>query len=618
MKKIIIKDEELAQELPKLNLSVGDKVSIHDKSGIEEKIKKYVGGYPEYICVIECNDGYYCYSRFLYRHLYYEELEKCTNFTLKIKNKIISVNPNSDNETQCFYEIAVKIDNEEVNMCLKPLELENSDILVKKLSEKAFVISSIEKYVFKTYIQKTLQDIDNITSITETELAGYNKILDNEYFVTANKCFNYAQNTNPNINVQLSKKAYLQPIFKTAEDILAGEKNSLSSWLIQSSTAKEIARRILFNLFTMLEKAYNNKIEPFLVLGISFIFVYLNAISRDFEGIPIVVLYGEAASGKTNLLRLIAYSYGLKPNTLHSGMDTPASILKDFNNLSNISMLIDEVENNIVSIRSLIKNVYGQNQRKTYYSKANIKSSIFMNTNHRFLFELEYKNRCIELDFEQENFKPDEAKKFNEYQKYLSVVTAYLIENVPYQDIKTMIENEECSELLKEVSDSRSKRNLAIAVSGLKLLINLVNSEDKFGINQFNERLVDYIKGTQSVYEEDADKFIAVLKELFSTKNCKLILGKDYKILDNGIHLLISKKNKSFEQQFKHKYKSMYEQKPLELKTYSKLLKKYGAEMNNTHYSKEKSTLYGLFLPFDKFDELAYLKPFSTDKEVCF
>ena len=43
-----------------------------------------------------------------------------------------------------------------------------------------------------------------------------------------------------------------------------------------------------------------------------------------------------------------------------------------------------------------------------------------------------------------------------------------------------------------------------------------------------------------------------------------------------------------------------------------------GAEMNNTHYSKEKSTLYGLFLPFDKFDELAYLKPFSTDKDVFF
>ena len=70
-------------------------------------------------------------------------------------------------------------------------------------------------------------------------------------------------------------------------------------------------------------------------------------------------------------------------------------------------MLIDEVENNMVIIRSIIKNVYGQNQRKTYYSKANIKSSIFMNTNHRFLFDMEYKNRCIELDFEQENFKPD-------------------------------------------------------------------------------------------------------------------------------------------------------------------------------------------------------------------
>ncbi|MBR1681546.1 hypothetical protein IJ707_07140, partial [bacterium] len=560
--------------------------------------------------MIEGNDGYYCYSKFLYKHLYYEELEKCTNYILKIKNKIISINPNCENKTQCFYEIVAIIDNQTISMCVKPLELENSDILVKKLSEKAFIISSIEKFIFRAYIQKTLQNARDLPTITKTELAGYNKILGNEYFVTANKCLSYAQNSNPDIDIQLSKEAYLQPIFKTTEDILSDKKSSLYPRSTQNSTDKELTKNILLALFNMIEKAYNNRIEPFLVLGISFIFVYLNAISRDFEGIPIVVLYGEAASGKTNLLRLIAYSYGLKPNTLHSGMDTLASILKDFNYLSNISVLIDEVENNIVSIISLIKNVYGQNQRKTYYSKANIKSSIFMNSNHRFLFDLEYKNRCIEFDFEQENFKPDEAKKFNEYQQYLSIVTAYLIENIPYENIKTMIENEECSELLKEISDSRTKRNLAIAVSGLKLLINLVNSEDKFGIIQFKDRLVDYINGTQCIYEEEVDKFISVLTELLSIKNPKLILGKDYKILDNGIHLLISKKNKSFEQQFKHKYKNMYEQKPLELKAYSKLLKKYGAEMNNTHYSKEKSTLYGLFLPFDKFDELAYLKPF--------
>ena len=54
------------------------------------------------------------------------------------------------------------------------------------------------------------------------------------------------------------------------------------------------------------------------------------------------------------------------------------------------------------------------------------------------------------------------------------------------------------------------------------------------------------------------------------------------------------------------------------VEAFVELLKKYGAEMNNTHYSKEKSTLYGLFLPFDKFDELAYLKPFSTDKNIFF
>ena len=48
----------------------------------------------------------------------------------------------------------------------------------------------------------------------------------------------------------------------------------------------------------------------------------------------------------------------------------------------------------------------------------------------------ETKNRCIEFDFEQENFKPAEAKKFNEYQEYLSIVIAYLIENIPYDWIQ--------------------------------------------------------------------------------------------------------------------------------------------------------------------------------------
>lgn len=621
----IIKDNELAQELSKINLTIGQKVQSCLFNNIQDKIHKYFPGITQYTGFIEGNDGYYTYSCFKIKHNYCERLEKNTNFIIKIKNKILSINPNNEDKNQCIYEITVFIDGKEINISVTLFELQNPDSLVRIISKQAFAIASVEKSIFKTFINNELKEANNLAIIIETELAGYNKNSDNEYFVTADKCFGYADNPKPNVNIKLSPKSYLQPIFKTTKDILSDKNFSLSSQLIKISPDKEIIKAILLNLFSMLKKAYNDRIEPFLALGISYIFIYLNAIYKDFEGIPIVVLCGEPASGKTNLLRLVAYSYGLTPSSLHSGMDTPKSILQDFNNLSNIPMLIDEIENNITEIKSLIKNVYGQNQRKTCYSTSTIKSTIFMNTNHKFLHDLEYKNRCIELDFEQENFKPDEAKKFNDYQAYLSLVTAYLIENISYQDIKTMIENEEDSELLSDVSDSRIKRNLAIAISGLKLLIKLINQEDEVSIRQFNENLVTYIKGIQSIYEEDVDRFISVLKEIFDSKNCKLVLGKDYKILENGIHLLITKKNKSFEQQFKRKFKSMYEQvKPLELKTYSKLLKKYGAKMNNSHYPIENSTLYGLFLPFEKFSELIHLKQRSiisknnSEKDVFF
>lgn len=552
-------------------------------------------------------DGYYEITRKSTKNNTVTYVKRMSNFTLHLVNKVIVQNFNNNDKAIHMNELTVNINGKEYNVTFSNSELTNVRKLEEKLTEYGNVINVINDTQLKETVAKTLSEKADI--VTEYKTAGYNLYDRHAIFVTKHKTYIYGNAVNELPHIRLSDQAILKPIFYSYSDLQNNSELNLSVNSINTEKYEvAFVSAILNRLFNTLELAYGSQIEPFIVMSMCFMTLFLKQISNDFEGTPIVVLYGEAASGKSNLLRLIANAFGLDKSVLHGGMDTVAGIIEDLENYVNIPLLVDEVEiDGIDAIKRLVKSVYGQTGRKKYSGKNSINTTLFFNTNHEFLNELEYKNRCIELTFEQKNFDNREAEKFNHLQKYLSFVSSYIIENINYSTIRTMIKKEEESELLNSVTDNRIKRNLSIAITGLKLLIQLINTET-IQFEQYEERMKQFIDTAMSIHEDDISQFITVLKELLNDKYSKLEKNADYKIGKDGLHLQIGKHAKTLEKQFELKFNSYYKNiRPLKLKQYKELLLGKGAKMNAIHYSVTLGSRHGIYLPYDKFEDLRYL-----------
>ena len=575
-----------------LHLKVGDKVIVSQLSDydIAEILSELQEG------IYSSNDSYYEVTSKKTKQNVITYIKRLSNFTLHLKNKVIVRNYNNKDTVIHMNELIVNIDGKKHYVTFSNSELSNIRRLEEKLTEYGNIINVINDTQLKETVAKTLSEKADI--VTEYKTAGYNLYDRHAIFVTKHKTYIYGNAVNELPHIRLSDQAILEPIFCNYSDLQNDTELAIIADTLEiQQSEKAFVSAILNKLFNTLELAYNSQIEPFVVMSMCFMTLFLKQISNDFEGTPIVVLYGEAASGKSNLLRLIANAFGLDKSVLHGGMDTVAGIIEDLENYVNIPLLVDEVEiDGIDAIKRLVKSVYGQTGRKKYSGKNSINTTLFFNTNHEFLYELEYKN-----------FDNREAEKFNHLQKYLSFVSSYIIENINYSTIRTMIKKEEESELLSSVTDNRIKRNLSIAITGLKLMIELVNTESiKF--ENYKERIKLFIDSVMSIHEDEVSQFITVLKELLNDKYSKLEKNADYKITRDGLHLQMGKYAKTLETQLQIKFKNQRKGiRPLKLKQYQELLLKQGAEMNSVHYSVTLGSRYGLFLPYDKFDDLRYL-----------
>lgn len=611
----VLETATVEEDLTSLNLRVGESINLFNGMIECTVIPKFTTIIYETDGVREGNDGYYKIAMKIHKDgSIQHKIQRVSNFIIEPLNKVILQDFNHQDKYQHVYEVAIKIDNKICNVTLTNTELINVHKFEEKVSEYAHVLNTMSDNEFKIKIASVLSK--DVPTIIEYKTAGYNLLKDGQIFVTSNSIHRYGAESIFSKTLRLSKGSILKPVFKQYSEILTDEQLRESLNLAKDSSSALIMSALLSSLFNMLQNAYNNKIEPYIVIGMCFMTLFLKQISNDFEGTPIVVLYGEAASGKSNLLRLIASAFGLDKSVLHGGMDTTAGIIEDLENYVNIPLLIDEIElTGVEATKGLIKSVYGQTGRKKYNCKNNINTTLFFNTNNKFLYDLEYKNRCIELTFSQVNFSPEEAEKFNPLQPYLSCISQYIIENIPYSEIKEMIQTEEKSHLLSSVKDNRIKRNMAIAITGLKLLINLINS-DTITFEHFEDNLKAYIAETITICDDNMNKFIAVLKELLDFKRGRLIDEQDYRIDKDGIHILVGKSNETFKNHFKNIFERFYRgAKPLDFKAYQKLLINKGAVMKNMHYSATLGTRYGLYLPFEVFDDLLYLSDRLMDYE---
>lgn len=164
------------------------------------------------------------------------------------------------------------------------------------------------------------------------------------------------------------------------------------------------------------------------------------------------------------------------------------------------------------------------------------------------------------------------------------------------------------SVLLSEVEDNRARRNLAVAISSLKLLIKLVDEPNVINFESYKERLKKYISEVVEIKNDNTDRFIIILKELLDERRGKLQAEVDYKLFSDGIHLSTGKYGRTLEIHFKKLFEAHFRGvKPLAMKDYEKKLKAIGAVAKNSHYSANIGSRYGLFLPFEVFTELKYL-----------
>ena len=612
---------QVVEVLPKLNLLVGQHlyksqfVSIIDEQNLDRSFVDILQDSNPGIYYAD--NGYYMFVAGTKNTEMY--IRRMTNWTGYLMNLVISKNFNSQNSQEYKYNVEFLINSKKVDITLSQDILMNSRKFESKMSEYAHVLSVMDEKQHKNIIARILsRSIENSPTI-EYKTAGLNFFDDELIFTTADNYYCYGKHDKAlSKKIKLSSDSILQPQFAKYSDICIDVNLKKRVNEIYNLCPEKIVSQIVLLLIDTLEKAYNGKIEAFIVIGMCFMTLFLKQISNDFEGTPIVALYGEAASGKSNLLRLCANVFGLDKSILHGGMDTMAGIIEDLENYVNIALLVDEVElNGIEEIKRLIKAVYGQTGRKKYNVKNNINTTIFFNTNNEFLYDLEYKNRCIEVNFVQTDFNAHEAEKFNQFQKYLSYVSQYIIENVQYENVKNMIVSVEKSEQLAIIKDKRIKRNISIAITGLNLIISLVDTQTLIGKDYFDERINNYIAETLALLDnDDIGRFLTIFMDLVDKKYGKLHNTEDYKLENDGVHILTGKYGKRFEMLFNKSYTHYFKgAKPLKFKDYQKLLKSNGAEMKVLYYSKIMESRYGIFLSFDKFPMLSYLADRKAKQE---
>ena len=538
-------------------------------------------------------------------------ITRLTDFNMRLTKKVCSYNYNFPDTKDLAYIFTINHGNEKIEVRIPVSLVSTPNKIMSLIVSKIFINPTLltDKQI-KTLISMVLNEINNVEIVYEYQTAGYNLYNGQEIFVTADSVLPYNSEINlQNGLIKLSEESRLKPQFISFDEVMSDIRNNITPFSSTITSMSDFVSELLRRLFKTISLTYNNRLEPFLVLSMGILTVFLKQISNDFSACPVVVLYGETASGKSTLLRNGVHLYGLNEGELHSGGDTIAALRNDLSDFVNVPIVIDDIEGSLVRpLATLLKSIYEQTARRKHKEYTKINTTIFVNTNDKLSSSPEHRNRYIELKFYTDNFKPTEAEKLKSLHKYLSCITEYVIKNIPYEDIKTSIKTIEGMDMLSSIQDVRMKRNLSIALAGLNLLITLAN-DDSITLDSFKDRIENYISETSNVEINNINMFITTLKKLIDSKQY-FQENRDYKITDYGIHIIISEKNSTFRQHFNKVFSDIYKgEKPLDIKMCKKILENQGAVMENQRYVKYNKSLYGLFLPFKHFGDLRYLNP---------
>ena len=163
--------------------------------------------------------------------------------------------------------------------------------------------------------------------------------------------------------------------------------------------------------------------------------------------------------------------------------------------------------------------------------------------------------------WEAGTFNVVEAKRYNQYAQYLSIIIPHIVTTIPVSDVISMINNN--YEQLSIIKDERSRVNLAITLTGFNIMLKVINFPDVIDTEMFKSELDDFlVKYEELTQENEAEKFIAVIRELIKGQFPKLKASIDYKELRHkgqmGLHINTNKHAENLNTAFAKCYKSFY------------------------------------------------------------
>jgi len=492
-----------------------------------------------------------------------------SNFILKIKKKVINSNIKFGTEKEYKLEISTIIGNKETKPFIITLDnLFELGKLHDALKRNGVHISTFKSAEFKSILEKELREATSTLRVFEN--AGPATIDSFDTWLYRNGIINVQSkqvlydykdgcirfNNSTDILLDAPRGMKTPVLCETKDDL----QNILEKYPYLKDTQEEykdyftndnvtlnslLAATVIKNTI----EAYNCTIDPFLLIGNAILSPFVPEIVKKIKGYPISYAYGEAQSGKSNILELIANIFGYDSSFLGGGSDTSKNLLHNLEYYNCTPLLFQEVQDSLrKQFESNVKSIYDRTPRKImqgYGNEQNVKA--VNGTMHFASNEIIPKNeqtmsRLIFMDLLKSNFDYKKAIPFNKVRdELLSLILQDVIflKN-DFSVIENLLDkNISHIEAKKLKIDSRSIKNIAVAKTGFDVLFKISGLkkeifEEKQEFKELKTNFTRYVK-KYSDSVETKDAFLLFIETFNEMLKLNLVeYGRDYKITNHS------------------------------------------------------------------------------------
>lgn len=292
-------------------------------------------------------------------------------------------------------------------------------------------------------------------------------------------------------------------------------------------SAKELSQMLLSTAY----KGYNNSIEPLFILGLAVMAPFRNLFLKNIKGFPVAYLYGTTSAGKTNILNSVAFMHGYDEEYIYSGDSTVLSMWQNLDSCSCIPVIYDEISRRALNdnyFEGLIKSAFqGTNRDKIAKIKTTIKATLIMSSNFQPPQKPEILNRLLLCNFEQQKFKVDEVRGFNDIrEKYLSNILPAILKQKSNAVMEIFNAQNENIKNIDSKLKGRCINNIAIAYTGYQILLNIAEEKQP---NEIAISFKNFVKNYDNALKVETpwEEFIKSLPIL--ARNKTIAFGKDYR-----------------------------------------------------------------------------------------